>query len=316
MAERNMSSRIDHAAVAGAVVTMKPSAADACDTARPRSLEERLRAQVLRDVHRGGLIEHAVVATGRALLLIAILGLWAYAAGRWVDEQSVSDPVAVAAALYDLIETGRLWPQLWRTVGEVVSGYAAGAVAAVALAAVFALAPVMERVLRPFLVAVYSIPKIALAPLMVMWFGLGLAPKIILAGAFVFFVVFMNAVAGIASVNRHHVDIIRVMGAGRLAVLRKIVLPTTIPFLVLGLRLAVPEAMTGAVIGEFISANQGLGYLVYSASNELNTAVSLAALVVLVLVVALADMALGLLERLWLPGRGPPADIAHARRMG
>jgi NitT/TauT family transport system permease protein len=311
-----MSSRIDHAIVAEAVLTMEPSTSDVRTSGRPASVEERLHAQVLRDTRRGGLVEHAMIAAGRAVLLAAILGLWAYAAGRWLDPQSVSDPVAVARALYDLIETGRLWPQLWRTVSEVLAGYGAGAAAAVALAAVFALVPMMERVLRPFLVAVYSIPKIALAPLIVMWFGLGIAPKIILAGAFVFFVAFMNAVAGIESVNRHHVDIIRVMGAGRLTILRKIVLPTTIPFLILGLRLAIPEAMTGAVIGEFISANQGLGYLVYSASNELNAAVSIAALVVLVVVVALGDMALGLLERLWLPAQSRAGDLTRARGMG
>jgi ABC-type proline/glycine betaine transport system permease subunit len=100
----------------------------------------------------------------------------------------------------------------------------------------------------------------------IMWFGLGIAPKIILASMFVFFIVFMNALAGIGNVNADHVRIVRVMGASRLAVMRKVVFPTMTPFLILGLRVSIPEAMTGAVIGEFISANSGLGYLVYSAS--------------------------------------------------
>jgi NitT/TauT family transport system permease protein len=244
------------------------------------------------------------IAVGRALLIAAILGLWWYAAGRWIDRESVSDPLAVIAALQSLIATGRLWPDLGQTVLEVLAGFLAGAAGGTLLASTFALAPSLERVLRPFLIAIYSIPKIALAPLIVMWFGLGIAPKIILAGAFVFFIVFMNTVAGIGSVNPHHVNIIRVMGAGRFTVLRKIVLPTAIPFLILGMRLAVPEAMVGAVIGEFISANRGLGYMVYSAANELNTAVSMAALVVLVVVVALADLGFGLIERVWLPTHG------------
>jgi NitT/TauT family transport system permease protein len=263
--------------------------------------EQKLKDAALRHVRRDRLIAGAGVAVGRALLIAAILGLWAYAAGRWIDHDTVSDPLAVLAALRGLVVTGRLWPDLWQTVMEVVAGYLAGATAGALFASLFALAPAVERVLRPFLIAVYAIPKIALAPLIVMWFGLGIAPKIILAGAFVFFIVFMNAVAGIESVNPHHVNIVRVMGAGRFAVLRKIVLPTAVPFLVLGMRLAVPEAMVGAVIGEFISANRGLGYVVYSASNELNTAVSMAALVVLVLVVALADVGLGLIESAVMP---------------
>lgn len=282
--------------------TLTPSAASVDgQAAQASSIEAALHVRVLRETRDQGLIEHAGIAVGRALLIGAVLGLWAYAAGRWIDHQAVSDPVAVARALYTLIESGRLWPDLWQTVFEVLAGYAFGAAAGVLLASLFAIFPSMELVLRPFLLAVYSIPKVALAPLIVMWFGLGMAPKIILAGGFVFFIVFMNVIAGIESVNRQHVNIVRVMGAGRLNVLRKIVLPTAVPFLFLGLRLAIPEAMIGAVIGEFISANRGLGHLVYSASNELNTAVSMAALVVLVVVVAVGDVMLGILERIWRP---------------
>jgi NitT/TauT family transport system permease protein len=271
-------------------------------------VERVLHDQVLRETRRQGLIEHAGVAVGRAMLIGAILGLWAYAAGRWVDSQAVSDPAAVLGALYHLIETGRLWPELWQTVFEVLAGYAFGALAAVLMASLFAIFPTMEEALRPFLIAVYSIPKAALAPLIIMWFGLGNAPKIILAAGFVFFIVFMNVVGGIESVNRNHINIVRVMGGGRVTVLRKIVLPTAIPFLFLGLRLAIPEAMIGAVIGEFISASRGLGFLVYSASNELNTAVAMAALIVLVVVVAIGDIVIGLLERLWLPRQAQQAD--------
>jgi len=275
-------------------------------------VERLLHDQVSRETRRKGLIGHAAVAVGRALLIGAILSVWAYAAGRWVDIETVSDPLAVFNALIRLIETGRLWPDLWQTVYEVLAGYVLGALAAVLLASLFAIFPAMELAMRPILISVYSIPKVALAPLIVMWFGLGVAPKIILAGGFVFFIVFMNVVAGIESVNRNHVNIVRVMGAERFAILRKIVLPTAIPFVFLGLRLAIPEAMIGAVIGEFISASRGLGFLVYSASNELNTAVSMAALVVLVMVVAVSDVILGLLERFWLPRQLQQADPRSA----
>ena len=271
----------------------------------------KLQEQALRADRRAQLAQHAGIAVGRALLIVVILGFWAYASGHFVDAQSISDPRGVFAALVDLFVSGRIWPEVAQTVTEVASGYVAGAIAGAALAFAFATAPGAERVMRPFLLAIYSIPKVALAPLMVMWFGLGIAPKIILAGSFVFFVVFMNAVAGIQAVNRHHINIIRVMGAHRRAVLMKIVLPTMVPFLLLGLRISIPEAMTGAVIGEFISASQGLGYLVYSASNELNMAVAMAAIVILVVIVAIGDVLLGIIEQR-LPWQPPDSKTIRS----
>ncbi len=275
------------------------------------NVEARLHRRAAGEQRKARLVGGTVVAVGRAILIVVVLGLWAVASGRWVDAETVSNPQAVLASLADLIATGRIWPEISQTVAEVFVGYFAGAICGTALALAFAAAPGAERVLRPFLLAVYSIPKVALAPLVVMWFGLGIAPKMILSAMFVFFIVFMNSVAGVQSVNRQLVTIMRVMGAGRLALMRKLIVPTMIPFLLLGLRISIPEAMTGAVIGEFIAANQGLGYLIYSASNEMNTAVSLAALVVLVAVVALADVALGLAERL-LPWQPVGSDMAGA----
>jgi len=279
--------------------------------ARACEVEKRLHEQAMSEQRRGRILDRTAVAVGRALLIAAALGLWGYASGTWLDAQSVSDPASVLHALAMLISSGRLWPQLLQTVTEVFAGYFAGALAGALLAFTFALMPNAERVFRPFLLALYSIPKVALAPLIVMWFGLGIAPKIILAGMFVFFIVFMNAVTGVQSVNRHHVNIMRVMGATRFAMMRKIVLPTMVPFLLLGLRISIPEAMTGAVIGEFIAASRGLGYLVYSASNEMNMAVSLAALVVLVMVVAVADFGLGLVERV-LPWQTPTSQTIRS----
>ena len=161
--------------------------------------------------------------------------------------------------------------------------------------------------LRPFLIAFYSIPKIALAPLIVMWFGLATAPKIILAAAFVFFVVFMNMVAGVYTVNPQQANALRVMGAGRRELLTKLILPGTVPYLMTGLRLAVPEALIGAVVGEFISANRGLGYLVTSAAAQFNTAGTMAAILALLLIVAVMDLALSLAERRLLRWRPRPA---------
>jgi NitT/TauT family transport system permease protein len=246
------------------------------------------------------------VAIGRALILAAFLGVWALASGRLVDAEFLSDPRGVAMAFVALVTSGRLFPHLGQTVVEVLGGYAIGVLLGVALTVLVAAVESAHRVLRPFLVAFYSIPKIALAPLIVMWFGLATLPKIILAAAFVFFVVFMNMVAGVYAVNPHQANALRVMGAGRVELLTKLILPGTVPYLMTGLRLAVPEALIGAVVGEFISANRGLGYLVTSAAAQFNTAGTMAAILGLLLIVAVMDLALTLAERRLLRWRPRP----------
>ena len=249
----------------------------------------------------------AGVAVGRALVLAVFLGAWAFASGRLVDAEFLSDPRAVAVAFGALVTSGRLFPHLGQTLVEVLGGYAIGVLLGVALTVLVAAVEATHRVLRPFLIAFYSIPKIALAPLIVMWFGLATAPKIILAAAFVFFVVFMNMVAGVYTVSPQQANALRVMGAGRVELLAKLILPGTVPYLMTGLRLAVPEALIGAVVGEFISANRGLGYLVTSAAAQFNTAGAMAAILALLLIVAAMDFALGLAERRLLRWRPRPA---------
>ena len=247
----------------------------------------------------------AAVALGRAVVLALFLGGWGFVSGRWMDRQFVSDPRGVLEAFEGLVASGRLWPNLLQTLSEVLGGYAVGATLGILLAAVLAVADTAHRILRPFLIALYSIPKIALAPLIIMWFGLGTAPKVILAAAFVFFVVFMNMAAGVFSVNPDLVRLVHVMGAGRRDLLWKVTLPSSVPYLMTGLRLAIPEALIGAVIGEFISANRGLGYLVNSAASQFNTAATLAAIVALLLIVVIMDVGVSLGERRllrWRPG--------------
>jgi NitT/TauT family transport system permease protein len=268
-------------------------------------LERTGAAETARDRRR-----RAGVAVGRGLLLAVFLGAWGLASGRLVDAEFASDPRGVATAFAALVTSGRLFPHLAQTLVEVLSGYGIGVVLGVGLTVVVATVEAAHRVLRPFLIAFYSIPKIALAPLIVMWFGLATAPKVILAATFVFFVVFMNMVAGVYAVNPDQANALRVMGAGRRALLTKLVLPGTVPYLMTGLRLAVPEALIGAVVGEFIAANRGLGYLVTSAASQFNTAGTMAAILALLLIVAIMDLALSLAERRLLRWRPRPAASA------
>jgi NitT/TauT family transport system permease protein len=277
---------------------MTPSAANAIAwDARPenrvRALLERGRSAAMQRRRS----QRLIVLFGQAATILFLLGAWDLASGRLVDADAISDPVSVASALWSLVVSGRIWPDLWQTVEEVLLGFGFGSVIGLGLALGFALAPSAQAVLRPFLIAFYAIPKIALAPLIVMWLGLDTLPKVVMAATFVFFVVFMNAVGGIEAVNPQHVMLARIMSADRLTILRKIVLPSTLPFLLVGFRLAIPEAVIGAVIGEFIVSDRGLGHLVSSASSQFNMAVSLAAILVLLGIVVAADVLLSAIEQ-------------------
>ena len=274
--------------------------------------EQRLHDEVWRRARRREAARGAAIAAGRALVLALAVGGWAVAAGRFGERTYIGDPAGVARAFWGLAASGRLWPNLVQTLGEVLSGYAIGAAFGIVVAVVVAFEETVQRVLRPFLIAAYSVPKIALAPLFVMWFGLGVAPKIVLVVLFVFFVVFMNTAAGLYQVNPQLVDVVRVMGARRTDVVWKIALPSTVPYLITGLRIAIPEALVGAVIGEFIAANRGLGYLVNEAANELNVSVTMAAIVALLLIVVAMDIILGAVERRllrWRPAQGAPIGV-------
>jgi NitT/TauT family transport system permease protein len=275
-------------------------------TVAPSTYEQLLHTRAGQEARSRELARSLAITAGRAVLFGVVLGGWAYVSGRLVDRQFISEPVGVLRAFWELIVSGRLWPNLLQTLAEVLGGYAIGAVLGIGLAVLVAFQQRVLRVLRPFLIAFYSIPKIALAPLIIMWFGLGVAPKIILATVFVFFVVFMSMVAGLYHVSPHLVNVVRVMGARRADVLWKVTLPSTVPYLMSGLRIGVPEALIGAVIGEFISANVGLGYLVNAAAAQFNTAVTLAAVVALLLIVAAMDVSLSVVERRLLRWR--PAD--------
>ncbi len=276
--------------------------------------ELRLCEQAGREAQRHTRAWGLLLGAARGGVFAVILAAWALASGRWVDRQFIADPLSVLGALGSLVGSGRLWPDLAQTMVEVLSGYAIGATLGVALALMVAFEETLQRILRPFLIAFYSIPKIALAPVFVMWFGLGLAPKVVLAAMFVFFVVFMNMVTGLYQVSPILVNAVRVMGATRRDIVWKVALPSSTPYLMTGLRIAIPEALIGAVIGEFMSATAGLGYLVNEAAQQFNMAVTLAAIVALLVVVLAMDAGITALEGRLLRWRSSRADLASLAR--
>jgi NitT/TauT family transport system permease protein len=162
---------------------------------------------------------------------------------------------------------------------------------------------VAYRIVEPYLLIAYSIPAVALGPVFILWFGIGLTPKIVLAAYFVFFVVFINTVEGIRQVPQGLLDVTRVMGASRWAAMRSVLLPSSLPYILAALRITLPAAMIGAVVGEFIASNRGIGYLTRAAAGRYQTAGVIAGTIVLAAIVLLLGVALRPLSRAlrWRP---------------
>lgn len=224
----------------------------------------------------------------RSSVLVALLLAWELAAGstrrgEWglVDKFWVSQPSDIWMRLVEWITTGLLWRHLAVTLQEMVTGYIIGAVIGISLGVLMARNRVLARLLDPFIMAIYSIPKLALAPLFILWFGIGVEPKIVLVSTSVFFLVFLNTYSGVRDVDQELVDIIRLMGAGPREIFMRVIMPSASPWIFTGLKLAVPYSLIGAVVGEIIASNRGLGYLLIHSQGQYDTAGVFAAIAVL-----------------------------------
>jgi len=212
----------------------------------------------------------------RALLLaapgVALLCFWQFASGRLIRETYVSKPTEIAWRLFDLFYTGEIWSSLRVTGEELVLSYAIGVMLGLLLGYALGRSPRLASIFEPYVMAFYGIPKIALAPLFVIWFGIGIWSKVMLAGAMVFFLVFYNVFAGVRSVDRDVVNLALVLGANERQLGRQIYLPAAAPFLLLGMRMAIPYAVIGVIVGEFTSSTAGLGLFINYASSTYDPA--------------------------------------------
>jgi NitT/TauT family transport system permease protein len=224
--------------------------------------------------------ETTIAIVARIVLGVALLAIWEIISGRWVDPFWISSPSRVAAAFVALWNSGTLLPNISATVMEAITGFGFGVAAGMAVGVLFGANRLVARVLDPYLVGFYSIPRVALIPLFILWFGIGFETKIIYTAMLVFFPVFMNTLSGVRDVNQDLIDVIRVMGASRFDTIRKILIPSALAWLFAGLRISVPYALVGAVVAEMFTSNVGLGYLISYNANMLDTSALFATLAV------------------------------------
>ena len=197
------------------------------------------------------------------------------------------------------------WPMLWRetlpTLYATLAGFALSALVGVPIAMWIAYSRLVESFVYPLLVFSQSIPKVAIAPLFVVWFGFGLVPKVIAAFLLGFFPVVVATVQGFKSVEGDVIDLARSMGANPLKIFLKFRLPHALPAIFSGLKVSVTLAVVGAVVGEFVGSNSGLGYVLQKANGTFDLPLMFAALVILSMIGVLLFLVLELIERWLMP---------------
>jgi NitT/TauT family transport system permease protein len=226
---------------------------------------------------------------GQILLGLFLFLLWEFGSGTLVDQFFVSKPSKILESVWSMLVKEELLYHMQFTVTEAVVGYAIGAGAGLLSGFLLARIDLVYRIVQPFIIGFYGIPRIALAPLFILWFGIGLSSKIAVAAVMVFFIVLINTIAGIRSVSAQLINVARVMGASEWDINWKVIFPSATPFIIAGLQIASPQAMIGAIVGEFISSNRGVGHLINKASGWLDTAGLFAGIFALMIVVLLMN---------------------------
>ena len=241
-------------------------------------------------------------------LLIVLLGAWElFARQSGVSALVLPAPSAVAAALWTGLASGYFWPHIVSTLQALVLGLAAGA--AIGLLAGMALAEFefLDRVLTPYVVVSQVVPKLALAPLFVLWFGFGMLPTVLITALICFFPLMENTLTGLRQVDAQRLQLFQMLGATRMQTLLRLKLPTGLPAILAGLRVAVVLALVGVVVAEFMGASKGLGAVIIAAQGMMDTTLMFAALVLVAVIGLLLYQLCLVLERRLLRSHAYPS---------
>jgi NitT/TauT family transport system permease protein len=236
-----------------------------------------------------------------AALLLALLGGWeAWCRLGSVPALIVPAPSSVFATLWSEIASGRLFPHLRVTATEMALGLALGCVVGLGVGILLAEAAFLRRLLHPYIVASQVVPKLALGPLFIIWFGFGMAPTVVITALICFFPLMENTLTGLAQVDPSRRELFRMLGASRLQTLLRLKLPSALPVILAGLRVAVVLALVGAVVGEFIGGRAGLGASIIAAQSVMDSSLMFALFIVITLLGMVFYQAALLAERLLL----------------
>ena len=237
-------------------------------------------------------------------LIAALLLAWEFSAGHLYNEFWSSRPSLIGERLLALFAGGEIWRHLGATVSEALLGLLLGALIGTPIGIALAKYRHAAEIVDPFVMGLYGLPRVALAPMFILWFGISLLAKVMMSFSMVVFVFILNVTEGIRTVDPDMVDLMRTMRASRSYILRKVTIPSIVPWLLASFRIGIGLSLVGAVVGELIGANRGLGWYVLRAGGQLDTTGVFTGLLLLMLTAMIANQIIFLIERRLLHWRG------------
>ncbi|WP_430377500.1 ABC transporter permease [Streptomyces sp. B1-3] len=260
----------------------------------------------------------ALVWAGRIGLAVLVLGGWqAFTAWGIVDKFFFGQPSGIAQRLVDLFrqgtEFGTFYANIWTTIQEALAGFALGAVTGVVFGVALGQSRFLADVLGPYIKMVNAIPRIVLGSIFIVAFGIGVLPKILLAAVLVFFIVFFNAFQGVREVDRNILANTKVLGASQWQTIRHVTVPSALTWIIASLHSAFGFAIVGALVGEVLGAQSGLGLVIKTAQNNFDPNGVFATMLVISVIVLGAEWLIGKLEHRLLSWRPPaPSEAANS----
>lgn len=250
-----------------------------------------------------------------AVTLLLLLAGWEWGVRlQGIGAYLLPPPSLVAGALADMAADGSLWANLQVTMVATLGGFAIALAAGVVIGALIAQNRLLERTVYGYLVAIQTLPKIALAPLFVAWFGFGIGSKVGVAALIAFFPILVNVIIGLKSCDAGKIDLMRALSASGWQIFRYVRLPSALPYIMAGVDVAIVFALTGAIVGEFVGATAGLGYQMVLSNSQMEVPKVYGVLLVLGAIGVLLHGAVELLRRrllAWMPGGGPASPGAR-----
>ena len=253
-----------------------------------------------------------MITLGRVLIGVLLLALWQVGSSTGVlSPLFFGRPERIAAVVVAWFATGEIWPHLAVTIAETLMAFASGTVGGVAAGLWLGLSPEVQAVLDPYIKAANAMPRVILAPIFAMWFGLGMASKVALGFTLVFFIVFFNVLQGVREVSPTVLNGTRMLGASRRQLLRHVYLPAALSWVFSSLHVSVGMAFVGAVIAEYLGSAAGVGYLILQAEGVFDVDTVFAGIVVLTACALVLDACVSLAEKrllVWQPRADTPRD--------
>jgi NitT/TauT family transport system permease protein len=257
------------------------------------------------------------VLVAQVVVLILVFGGWQlFTSLKIVDPFFFGQPSGIVRTAWQWVQhgtnQGSIWLQIYTTMEEAVLGFFIGVAAGIVIGVLLGQFRFLSDVLSPYIKAVNALPRIVLGALFVIVLGLGISSKIVLAAFLVFFVVFFNAYQGVREVDGNLVNNARILGASRLQVIRNVVLPSAMTWIIASLHVAFGFAVIGAIVGEVLGAQHGLGVLITDSQNNFNTDGIFAGMIIIGLIALIAEWLISLLERRLLAWRPQMSSEASA----